>query len=73
MPRAKDTRDTRRWPKREVAPDHHTPRALTPVAERYAPRYYEDPDAIERICAFCTLEWADGGWQHDRACVLAAR
>ena len=31
---------------------------------------YSPPDAIERICAACTYEYADGRWQHERSCVL---
>lgn len=75
MPRArlKDTRDRRRWPSRPPAADRHTPLALRPPAERLPGDYYHEPDPIERICAYCTLEWRDGGWQHDRACILAAR
>jgi hypothetical protein len=31
------------------------------------------PDAIERICAGCTLQIIDGEWQHDPACILRPR
>lgn len=75
MPRARkpDTRDTRRWPSRPAATDRHTPLALRPAAERLPPRYYNEPDPIELVCSFCVLEYRDSRWQHDRACILAAR
>jgi len=74
MPRRKpDTRNSRRWPSRPAATDRHTPVALRPAAERLPGSYYHEPDAIERLCAYCTLEYRDGGWAHDRACILASR
>ena len=30
--------------------------------------FYRPPDPIERVCPACTLQYRDGGWQHDRAC-----
>jgi len=73
MPRArlKDNRDSRRWPSRPASTDRHTPLALRPAQERLPPRYYNEPDAIERVCPACTLEYAEGGWQHERSCVFA--
>jgi hypothetical protein len=35
--------------------------------------YYRPSDAIELACAFCTLVYRDSRWQHDMACILAAR
>jgi hypothetical protein len=32
--------------------------------------YYAEADPIELNCPACTLEWRDGGWRHDRACIL---
>jgi hypothetical protein len=32
--------------------------------------FYRPADAIERVCPACTLAYRDGGWQHDRACIL---
>lgn len=70
MPRRPDTRPTRRWPKSDPAPDRHAPLAVT---RRPPPALYHEADAIVRVCSFCILEWNEGGWQHDRACILAAR
>ena len=70
MPRAKDTRDSRRWPSRPAATDRHAPAAISP---RPRPAWFSEPDPIELVCAFCVLEYRDSRWQHDRACILAAR
>jgi hypothetical protein len=41
-------------------------------ATRTPPRYAIPPDAIEDACPGCTLEWRDGAFTHDRACVFRA-
>ena len=58
-------RPSRRWPVREPVTDRHAPAAISP---RLPPDFYASPDEIEREC--CTLEWRDGGWQHERSCAL---
>jgi len=64
-------KSSRRWPSRPASTDRHAPAA---VSRREPPdAYYREPDAIERVCAFCVLEYRDSRWQHDRACILAAR
>lgn len=35
--------------------------------------YYRAPDAIEQACAFCTLEYRDGAFTHERSCIAAGR
>jgi hypothetical protein len=48
--------------------DRHAPAAADPRPLR---GYYQPPDPeIEGVCIACTLRWAEGGWQHDRACPL---
>jgi hypothetical protein len=40
------------------------------AAERPMNGYYSPPDAIERACPMCTLEWTATGWQHERSCLF---
>jgi hypothetical protein len=51
--------------------DPHAPLAAQDPHNREPARYREPPDAIERICPACTLEYRDGGWHHDRGCIFA--
>jgi hypothetical protein len=73
MPRAKDTRNSRRWPKTDPKPDRHAPAAISPHEPVLPDGYYHEADAIEGWC--CVQEWRDGAFRHDRACImrLAAR
>jgi hypothetical protein len=50
--------------------DPHAPAAAHDPHNRVPPRWAEPTDAIERICAMCTLEWRDGGWRHERSCLF---
>ena len=51
--------------------------AVSPPQRRHGPAFattdrpgqgFYQLDEIERPC--CTMEWQDGGWQHDRSCTL---
>lgn len=68
MPRAKDTRDSRRWPKSAPTTDHHAPAAVSAPARTLPDGFYADPDPIEGWC--CTQEWIDGAFRHERSCVM---
>ena len=70
MPRAKDTRDSRRWPKSAPVTDHHAPAAIARPDGTLPAGYYHEPDPIETGCPACTLEWRDGAFTHERSCVL---
>ena len=58
---------------RGTADDPHAARATQEAATRVPARYAIPPDSIEDACPGCTLEWADGGWRHDRACIFRPR
>ena len=64
-----DVTINRRW-----GTDRHAPRPALPPGVRAGLRVSQyDPDAIERVCAFCTLTQDGGEWGHDPACILARR
>ncbi len=54
--------------------DRHAPRSAQHPADRPVPEIYypADPD-VDLFCIACTPELREGGWQHDRACVIGRR
>jgi hypothetical protein len=50
--------------------DPHALPSMTDPHNREPARYAEPPDPIEEACPACTLEWRDGGWRHERSCVM---
>jgi hypothetical protein len=47
---------------------------IHPVSAERAPAgYYQPADSIELACPACTLQWRDGGWVHERSCLLRGR
>jgi hypothetical protein len=53
--------------------DPHALPSMTDPHTRTPREVYLSPDEIETECPACTLEWRDGGWHHDRACLFAGR
>jgi hypothetical protein len=55
---------------RQVPDDPHALPSMREAATRAPRQVWYEPDAIERVCAMCTLEYRDGRWQHSRGCIL---
>ncbi len=60
-----------RRPLKPAQDDRHALASMTDPATRVPADYYGDPDPdLDCFCPACTPEWADGGWQHERSCVM---